>query len=150
MATDLTIKNASKEEYDRFVKIMNWDLTREKEYCANRLGYGDSENHLDQMEIEYKRFIFLICTYHDKSLPASNRFDDLWHAHILNVRKWVEFSDHVSGRLLYHNPTVSEDEDNALIPAYEQNTLKLYEHHFGSPNEFWVLTGGPSQTCCTH
>lgn len=132
-----------------FAKIWDWDLSQEKLYCRNRLGYKDSV-HLDKMEAEYKKFIFLLCTYHDLSLPISEKIDDLWHSHVLHSRQYNEFCNHVFGRQIYHNPTNSDEQNLALRPAYDKSTLPLYSKHFGTPPvEFWVNIR-PGGSCCTH
>lgn len=146
--SSVEIQNATPAQRDLFRRIIEWDMSREKEYCANRLGYSHPE-HLNRMEIEYKRFVFLLCTYHELSLPISQKVDDLWHAHILNVRRYVEFCNHVFGRLLYHRPTVSDDENAALQPTYQKHTLPLYQQHFGPLNDFWA-SAVAAEPCCTH
>lgn len=142
------IQEVTPEQRSRYQRILRWDLSREKEYCAARLGYTRPEV-LQEMELAYKRYIFLVCEYHSESLPASEKFDDLWHAHILNVRQYVAFCNDVFGRLIYHHPTVSDDENRALQPAYEKKTLKYYEKHFGKPNTLW-RPAQADNACCTH
>jgi hypothetical protein len=146
---DLIVKNTTRAQTEIFEKIINWNLDREKMYCANHLGYGHPE-HLDEMEVEYKKFMFLVCAYHDQVIPISEKVDDLWHAHVLHTRRYEEFCEHVFGRQIYHNPTVSDEENYALRPDYERNTLTLYKKHFGSPPvKFW-LDISPTGACCTH
>ena len=145
----IPVQNATPAQQERFQKILDWDMSREKMYCSNRLGYT-SNDYLNSMELEYKKYIFLICEYHDRSLPANEKFDDLWHAHIINVRRYVDFCNHVFGRLLYHTPTISEEENRGLQAQYDSETLTLYRRHFGEINEFWSDPRRAGGACCTH
>jgi hypothetical protein len=131
-----------------FERILAWDMEREKAYCANRLGYH-RKKHLDEMELEYKKFIFLVLFHHDTVIPISEKVDDLWHAHVLHTRHYAAFCK-MLGRQIHHNPTITDDENIALMPAYEKNTLPLYRRYFGEPpKDFWIKISARG-ACCTH
>jgi hypothetical protein len=137
------------EEDEMWRKIAAWDLSRERLYLKNRLGY-ESRGFLSAMETEYKRFMFLIAVYRDLEIPMAERLDDMWHVAVLHTRNYTAFCQEVFGGYIHHNPTVSDEENTALWPAYLANTLALYEKHFGAPaEEFWDRKD-PKTPCCTH
>jgi hypothetical protein len=78
------------------------------------------------------------------------QLDDMWHVTVLHTRNYSAFCNEIFGEYIHHNPTVSDEEDTALWPAYLGNTLALYEKHFGAPSqEFWDRED-PKTPCCTH
>lgn len=142
------LMNANETEQATLTKILDWDLSREKEYLVNKKGYrGD----LDEMEQEYKKYMFLRCVVpHGVCIPTSEMVDDLWHAHVLDTRRYQEFCQEVKGEMIHHKPTAADEENFALMPQYQSNTLSMYRKYFGEPNaKFWVdIT--PKGSCCTH
>lgn len=137
------------EQAELWDKIVAWDMSRERLYLENRLGYK-SRSYLSAMETEYKRFVFLLATYPGIEIPMAERLDDMWHVAVLHTRNYTAFCDEVFGAYNHHNPTVSDEENTALWPAYLANTLPLYEKHFGAPaEEFWDRKD-PKTPCCTN
>ena len=126
-------------------KIMSWDITRVKKYLVNR---GKVASHLvDELETEYKRFIFLNIAYRGEIIPIAGAVDELWHAHILFTRDYSAFCNTVNGEYIHHNPTVDDEEKEALGSAYSDNTLTLYKKTFGELNENVWRPGLPVCTC---
>lgn len=141
--------NGTEEQKALFLKILSLDLEREKQYLANRQGFLD-DGYLDEMEIEYKKFMFLLSTYNDLCIPISEEIDDLWHTHVLHTKNYSEFCLNICGKFIHHNPTMSDEENLQLMPFYQNNTLVLYAKHFGYPvAKFW-LDITPVGACCTH
>jgi len=124
------IKNVNATQERIFNQILRWDMTREKEYLKNKQGYIDSD-YLNQMELEYKKFVFLMTLYTDKVLPISENIDDMWHIHVLNTKRYAKFCVEATERLIHHNPTVNEQENLDLMPQYIGNTLPSFmKKHF--------------------
>lgn len=143
------IRNVSPQQAEVYAAIQNWDMTAEKKYLQNSLGYANPEN-LDAMEVEYKRFMFLLATNPELSIPMSEKVDDLWHAHVLHTHNYEDACKSACGRFIHHNPTHSKEENLSLEGDYRQNTLRLYERHFGPPTpEFWLKISAYGY-CCTH
>lgn len=129
-------------------QIASWDMSRERQYMINRLDYDAA--HVDEMEVEFKRFMYLIAIYPDKVFPMGERLDDFWHVAVMHTKNYIAFCDTIFGRYIHHNPTLTEQEDVALWPDYLNITLVLYTLHFGeAPEKFWDRTD-PKTCCCTN
>ncbi|MDB4020154.1 glycine-rich domain-containing protein-like [Planktomarina temperata] len=103
----------------------------------------------------YKRFLFLVGTYPEKSIVPNKDIDAFWHNHILDTSKYFEDCDVVFGNYLHHYPYfgVKGDDDRAQLESAHDATNVLYKKHFGeAPTE--MLTGAAvcTQSCsqCTH
>src|SRR5258705_360560 len=67
-------------------------------------GQGWSREYLDQMEIEYKRFLTLSVKYPEETISTSKDVDKFWHGHILDTLKYAEDCQNVFGYFLHHFP----------------------------------------------
>lgn len=138
--------NKSDEDVNLFQKILNWDLSRQNSYLVER--GGCSQEKANEMEREYKRFLFLNIKYSSYKLPMSKMVDDIWHAHVLSTRNYYSFCEEIAGRFIHHGPTISDAENRALMPEYLGNTIPFYAKHFGKPSaEYWP-TNTRNGACC--
>lgn len=139
----------SNEEKSIYDKILNWDLSRIKQYMVNKSIYAFDKINL--LEREYKRFIFLTSVNKEKSVPISLAVDLMWHTHILFTRDYIKFSNSIRGEYIHHSPTVNEDEREILKSVYEVNTLNLYKKYFGEYDQiFWSINGQVCKECCNN
>ena len=107
-------------------------------------GEGWSANHCDRVEREYRRYLALSRQYPDKAVVPSKVVDTFWHFHILDTQAYADDCDSAFGYFLHHYPYFGmrgEEDATALGAAYDE-TLALYELHFGYPPEdLWAREG---------
>jgi len=96
-------------------------------------GQGWSREYLDQMEIEYKRFLTLSAKYPEETIATSKDVDKFWHGHILDTLKYAEDCQNVFGYFLHHFPYfgMRGEEDAANLAEAGKTTNRLYEKEFG-------------------
>lgn len=129
--------------------VIAWDLKNPKQFLVTRQGF-DPE-YVDELEVEYKRYMALVVTRPDQKLPISNVVDELWHAHLLFTNDYRKMSDKLNGSYINHVPTLSEKERAALEPYYFNGTLQAYREVFGEnpSNKFWPSESGSICWSCT-
>ena len=96
-------------------------------------GQGWSRDYLDQMEIEYKRFLTLSVKYPEETISTSKDVDKFWHGHILDTLKYAEDCQNVFGYFLHHFPYfgMRGEEDAANLAEAGRTMNRLYEKEFG-------------------
>jgi hypothetical protein len=96
-------------------------------------GQGWSREYVDQMAIEYKRFLTLSVKYPDETIAPSKDVDKFWHGHILDTMKYAEDCQNVFGHFLHHFPYfgMRGEEDAANLAEAGNTTNRLYEKEFG-------------------
>jgi hypothetical protein len=98
-------------------------------------GKGWTIAKCDLAEREYRRFLTLNLLYPDEAIVPCGLVDEIWHAHILDTQAYADDCARVFGYFVHHYPYFGmrgEEDAEALWSAYDQ-TLTLYEHHFGAP-----------------
>ena len=130
-----------------FKRVCEFDFSRERLLVINRLGYEpDVAVAMDQ---EFKKYLFLRIMHPDQCLPMSKDVDDFWHMAVLNTRNYHKFCSEVaSGQFIHHGPTVSEEENIALMPDYLSGTIARYTQYFGPPDSLFWKTTTNNQSCC--
>ena len=102
----------------RLIKVHNWKA-KEAEAAA----------------IQYRNFLYLKKKYGETYvLPPSYDMDEVWHAHILHTKDYIDFCEQVFGCYLHHHPHHGKDNtitDEELESAFEEQTQKLYYQEFG-------------------
>jgi hypothetical protein len=96
-------------------------------------GQGWSREYVDQMAIEYKRFLTLSVKYPEETIAPSKDIDKFWHGHILDTMKYAEDCQNVFGYFLHHFPYfgMRGEEDAANLAEAGKTTNRLYENEFG-------------------
>src|SRR5260221_1813196 len=96
-------------------------------------GQGWSREYVDQMAIEYKRFLTLSVKYPEETIAPSKDVDKFWHGHILDTMKYAEDCQNVFGYFLHHFPYfgMRGEEDAANLAEAGNTTNRLYEKEFG-------------------
>lgn len=133
-----------------FREICDFNFDREREILMSPIrGFEYNGSHVDEMECEYKKYLLLRLMHPNQRLPMSKDVDDFWHVHVLNTRSYQRFINEVGGGLfIHHAPTISENENMDLMPAYLNGTLVRYAQYFGEPNpKFWKRQS-PHGACC--
>jgi hypothetical protein len=85
--------------------IQRWEHWHEIQLCAQK-EYGMSAEEFYQLLPEYQRFIALSAGYEGVGM-LSAEVDKLWHAHILNTKRYYDFCQQYLGRVVHHLPCSS-------------------------------------------
>lgn len=144
MSTSLAVpfKNVDSRVSAQIHAIRNIDFSQEKRYMVNK----QKVNHetAERLEEEFKRFLIL-CAVHRDSFPISKPVDEFWHVALLDSEKYARMEKDV-GRRFIHRMTLSDEDDQKLLPLYYERTLPRYSQAFGEPaNDMWP----PNQCVCT-
>ena len=96
-------------------------------------GQGWSREYVNQMAIEYKRFLTLSVKYPEETIAPSKDVDKFWHGHILDTMKYAEDCQNVFGYFLHHFPYfgMRGEQDAANLAQAGRTTKRLYEKEFG-------------------
>lgn len=118
-------------------KLMGWDLEEIRKFLLDEAIIEPDK--IDQIEIEYKRFMILTISYPDQIIPTSKEVDKMWHAHIIFTEDYFAFCDEVNdGKYIHHKRNVDELSKD-LSAYYKENTLNLYQKLFGNVDQhFWA------------
>ncbi len=109
------------------LSLIKFKATRHEE------GYGWSNDHADQMELAYKRYLILHAKYPGMTLAPEQDVDRFWHLHILDTRKYAADCEHAFGHFVHHFPYLGlrgEDDALALQSAFDAMQA-LYAKEFG-------------------
>lgn len=96
-------------------------------------GQGWSREHVERMELAYKRFLTLMVKFPDETIAPTKDVDKFWHGHILDTLKYAEDCQNVFGHFLHHFPYfgMRGEEDAANLRAAAENMHRIYEREFG-------------------
>ena len=131
--------------YDMFwgITAMDFSMVKLKLMDAEE-GEGWSADQCERIELEYRRYLALSRRYPEKAIVPSKVVDTFWHFHILDTQAYAADCDRAFGYFLHHYPYFGMrggHDAQALGAAYDE-TLALYELHFGSPAEdLWAREG---------
>ncbi|MEO5671505.1 MAG: hypothetical protein ABIR26_12495 [Ramlibacter sp.] len=93
-----------------------------------------SESRLRVAEAQYRCYMFLNFKYGARqTLPCWDDVDEVWHAHILDTRRYIADCDRIFGGYVHHFPylgTRGPDDAQALKDSFEDTQL-LYRREFG-------------------
>jgi hypothetical protein len=139
-----------------FGKILDLDLEPIKTKLMHRAsGEGWSRQQADAVEIEYRRFLYLMKAYPDEQTAPSVEVDTFWHYHILDTMKYAADCAHAFGYFLHHYPYLGMGEDDPA--AREQAGARMaarYETTFGerygraaTPNDAFCAVTAKAAFC---
>jgi hypothetical protein len=86
---------------------------------------------------QYRNYLFLKVKYRSEyeehELPPSFEIDEVWHAHILHTKDYVEFCNRVFNEYLHHSPHHGQDKGISLTQLSNlfQETQRVYSNEFG-------------------
>ncbi len=114
-------------------------------------GEGWSLEKVNAVEVEYRRFLYLMKKFPNEITAPQVDVDTFWHYHILDTMKYAEDCQAIFGYFLHHFPYLGmrgEEDARALQCAGEQ-MQKLYEATFGvqQPHEAPEPTGNEAAWC---
>jgi hypothetical protein len=111
-------------------------------------GKGYTEERLDLLEGEYRKFLALHLAYPEMDVVPCQIVDEMWHQHILDTSAYRADCDRIFGQFLDHFPYFGmrgEEDARDLANAYEE-TVTRYVAAFGPPPEgSW---GGAESSKC--
>lgn len=109
-------------------------------------GLGWSLEKADEVEREYKKFLFLSSAYKDTPLCPSKEIDKFWHYHILDTQKYHEDCMNAFGCFIHHIPYLGlrGDADKELQIQTHKKMYELYSKHFGAQ---YHLDGDSAASC---
>lgn len=105
-------------------------------------GEGWTRAKADEVEVEYRRFLYLNKKYPNEQISPSVEVDVFWHYHILDTMKYARDCDQVFGYFLHHFPYIGLGEESTEEDRLElgQRTEHLYAREFGQVEDPLELT----------
>lgn len=138
MQSALVEDRAIEDSVDRIISL---DLTGVKERLSARAtGACWARNVVNEVELEYRRFLILNAIYPNKRIAPSPMVDEFWHQHIIDTAKYAEDCNVCLGYFLHHQPCGSGGEEIEMLAAEAtEETLELYKKHFPDGDlTYWV------------
>lgn len=122
--------NQVRSELDTF-ELLPIDLDNVMNHLANKLTW--SNNLLNSVCIEYKKFLFLHKLYPEYNIIPGQLIDEVWHNHILQSKQYFEDCNKLFGAYFYHEPAIFGSSCDKRL------TLELYRMVYGysAPAEIW-------------
>lgn len=121
------------QENTVFEAIAALNLDQIKTKLTHASGEGWSPARANAIELEYRRFLYLMYSYPNEQVAPTVDVDTFWHYHILDTMKYAADCERTFGCFLHHDPYAGLDsaaQDGA--EARGGNRMKeLYEHTFG-------------------
>ncbi len=105
MPSQTEAKEATYKVINAFDAIQRWEHWREIQLCAQK-EYTMSAEEFYRLLPEYQRFIALTAGYEGIGM-LSTEIDKLWHAHILNTKRYYDFCQQYLGHIVHHLPCSS-------------------------------------------
>ena len=88
------------------------------------------------METWYRRFLFLVKLYPDRTIVPTKDIDTFWHTHILDTKKYMADCETLFGRYFHHFPYFGmrgEQDKQNLQTAFDATEELFYKHFNESP-----------------
>jgi len=96
-------------------------------------GEGWSRSKADALDVEYRRFLYLMYAFPDDATAPTVDVDTFWHYHILDTVKYAADCEKTFGFFMHHYPYVGMEGEHD-IGAQERGgdrMRELYEQTFG-------------------
>ena len=95
-------------------------------------GEGWTLEQANAVEVEYRRFLYLMKTFPNEQTSPSVAVDIFWHYHILDTMKYAVDCEKVFGYFLHHYPYVGMVGENAAEEHHDsgERMRELYEQTF--------------------
>lgn len=128
-------KPVTPEDDPREKFLLKLDLSAIKDRVV-KAGHCSKER-IDDLEREYKRWLYLAFKYPTQELVVPPMIDEMWHEHILFTMEYHAMCK-VGGFFLHHVPRTSEN-FVGLTESARSSTEALYQKHYGSkPGDLWA------------
>jgi hypothetical protein len=96
-------------------------------------GEGWSRTKVDALDVEYRRFLYLMHAFPQEEMAPTVDVDTFWHYHILDTMKYAADCEKTFGYFLHHYPYVAleSDADAGAEERGGERMRELYEQTFG-------------------
>jgi hypothetical protein len=98
---------------------------------ASELGPMADMEEIETDVRDYRKFWFLCHKYPKMTLVPTKGIDRVWHAHILDTKKYAEDCQVVFGYFLHHFPYFGMGNDRAEYAGASADTKLAFEREFG-------------------
>ena len=99
-------------------------------------GEGWSQEKVDAVEVEYRRFLYLMKAFPNETTVPLVEVDIFWHYHILDTLKYAQDCEQAFGYFVHHYPYVGmegRDDDEEVHNSSVDRMRELYESTFEVP-----------------
>jgi hypothetical protein len=98
-------------------------------------GEGWSLERVNAVEVEYRRFLYLMKMYPNEETAPQVDVDTFWHYHILDTMKYAKDCQQAFGYFLHHYPYIGlrGEDDVAVQQRAGERMRELYAEAFGAP-----------------
>lgn len=79
---------------------------------------------------KYKNFLKLKVIHKQLAGVPTYEIDEVWHAHILHTKQYIEDCSQIFGHYMHHAPASPTGEDSEEMEQLYQNMARLYEETF--------------------
>lgn len=120
---------------DAYNAIAALNLDRIKMKLMHVSGENWSQEKADAVEVEYRRFLYLIKVHPDAQITPLVEVDQFWHCHILDTMKYAQDCEQAFGYFVHHHQysgMEGTEEDSAEHQANIALVSELYEETFGA------------------
>jgi hypothetical protein len=96
-------------------------------------GEGWSRERANAIEIEYRRFLYLMTAFPHMQIAPLVDVDTFWHYHILDTMKYARDCEQAFGYFVHHYPYLGMEGENGIETQQQagERMRKLYESTFG-------------------
>jgi hypothetical protein len=131
----------SNDDYRKFAEL---DLRQVKIKLMHQSGEGWTQEQADAMEVEYRRFLYLMMKYPDEQTAPREEVDIFWHYHILDTAKYAADCEATFGYFLHHYPYFGMFGEGAetMLGDAGKRMGQLYEEEFGITYDRDILGQG--------
>jgi hypothetical protein len=119
---------------NEFKAIANLDLDPIKAKLMHKeSGEGWSLEKVNAVEVEYRRFLYLMKSFPNEETAPQVDVDTFWHYHILDTMKYAKDCEQAFGYFLHHYPYIGlrGEDDVAVQQRAGERMRELYEATFG-------------------
>jgi hypothetical protein len=113
-------------------------------------GEGWPLERVNAVEVEYRRFLYLMKMFPNEATAPQVDVDTFWHYHILDTMKYAADCQQVFGYFLHHFPYLGMrgEEDAQALQRAGERMGELYEAAFGTPQHAASAGTGDDAAWC--
>ncbi len=114
-------------------------------------GEGWTIEQAREVEVWYKRFLYLNAVYPDRSIVPTQDIDTFWHYHILDTQKYADDCQIAFDYFLHHFPYfgMRGDQDRQNLLDASKQTWDLFRTHFNEEPSILQGAAGKCTSSCT-